>query len=452
MPDLIEQAVYTSAETDRSLGYQVVATSPGVCETDARELAIWCPSHDALLSPAPNAVSYSFHPLPSGNHCISRTTPSGSEYSGRGGFRVYTQCLIVPPKVLLRFGNNPFALLRAALAGGMLRVYDKTPEELPPLRLLGSASAVDEQLLARLAKNPGGKWMAAAIEATLDSVVATLGGNLPAEHLIAGVINCFPIRCRTELSFATGLKFSTQRPFRLMAFSGEADEQRRMERTYSLTVLRMTGTPPPELLPVQGWARLIQRVLDSGKTSYLARRFNDERAAEIELPDLAQLGVEWLDDLEGRSSTSVAPRIDLSDTRRRTRADAAETPGPPRGAVQTEPVEEAAGSVPTHPPRLPAPSATIAPADTEILRKLERLDDLVYETIAGKESAAQELAAYWPKVREELGDELLAESREQYIRYAVTLWQQCASPQGVHPANSAIRSLDVLSILFGGMT
>jgi hypothetical protein len=28
--DLIEQAVFTSAETDRAAGYQVVATSPGV--------------------------------------------------------------------------------------------------------------------------------------------------------------------------------------------------------------------------------------------------------------------------------------------------------------------------------------------------------------------------------------------------------------------------------------
>ena len=35
---LIEQAVFTSAETERSAGYQVVATSPGVSEADLVEV------------------------------------------------------------------------------------------------------------------------------------------------------------------------------------------------------------------------------------------------------------------------------------------------------------------------------------------------------------------------------------------------------------------------------
>ena len=161
--DLIEQAVFTSAETDRSAGYQVVATSPGVREADCRELAAWGPSHDALLDSLPSAVSVNFHPLPSGSHCVSRTTPAGWEYSGRGGARVYTQCLIVPPPVLARFANNPFALLRAALAGGALRLYDQVPKRLEPLRLVGRAAALDSALLARLCTSPGPGWLASLV-------------------------------------------------------------------------------------------------------------------------------------------------------------------------------------------------------------------------------------------------------------------------------------------------
>ena len=47
--DLIEQAVFTSAETDQSAGYQLVATSKGISDVNARELAVWGPSHDAML-------------------------------------------------------------------------------------------------------------------------------------------------------------------------------------------------------------------------------------------------------------------------------------------------------------------------------------------------------------------------------------------------------------------
>ena len=60
---LIEQAVFTSAETDRSAGYQIVAASPGLGEADLRELAAWGPSHGSLVDPSPDGVSFNFHPL-----------------------------------------------------------------------------------------------------------------------------------------------------------------------------------------------------------------------------------------------------------------------------------------------------------------------------------------------------------------------------------------------------
>jgi hypothetical protein len=49
----IEQAIYTSAVTKRGAGYQIVAQSPGLHDEDARELAVWCPSHDSSLSWGP---------------------------------------------------------------------------------------------------------------------------------------------------------------------------------------------------------------------------------------------------------------------------------------------------------------------------------------------------------------------------------------------------------------
>ena len=45
---------------------------------------------------------------------MSKSVAAGPEYSGRGGWRVFTQCLVVPADDLARFANNPFAVLRAA--------------------------------------------------------------------------------------------------------------------------------------------------------------------------------------------------------------------------------------------------------------------------------------------------------------------------------------------------
>jgi len=44
---------------------------------------------------------------------------------------------------------------------------------------------------------------------------------------------------------------------------------------------------------------------------------------------------------------------------------------------------------------------------------------------------------------------LLAESREQYLRYAVSVWEELATAGGVRDPARAIQALDVLSVLFG---
>lgn len=445
--DLIEQAVFTSAQTDHGGGYQVVATSPGVCDADIRELAVWGPSHDALLESAPNAMSFNFHPLPSGAYCVSRTTPAGWEYSGRGA-RVYTQCLIVEPETLARFANNPFALLRAALANGALRVYDQIPAELDGLRLAGRATAVDATLLTRLAANPGPEWMASLVQAALDSVTIALVGGPPADQLIAGLFNCLPSECRPEFSFSTGLKFSSRRPFRVVALAGDPEEQRRVERLYNVAVLRMNDEPPVEFTPIDTWARLILRVLKSGRVSFLASQMNAHQG-ELAMEDLSALGLQYLEEFD-----ATALVRDVSEDEGPEEGDGHAPPG----AATSEEISWA------HAPhqrlegeaRAPAalkckenaPSKLLHPNDPEVLRTLEQLDDLVYEAIAGNPAALDQLRLLWPRVRADLGEELLAESRAQYLRYALSIWEECLGPEGVRQPERAVQSLDVLCLLF----
>lgn len=447
----IEQAVFTSAETDRSAGYQVVASSPGVCAADARELAVWGPSHDSLLDLTPEALSFNFHPLPSGAFCIARTTPAGWEYSGRGGHRVYTQCLIVPPEVLRRFANNPFALIRAALAGGMLEVHDRVPRRLPPLTLLGGAAPVDQTLLARLATNPGPQPMAAFVQAALEAACLAVAGTPSAAELIAGLVSCLPPECRTEFSFSTGLKFSSRRPFRIAALSDDPAERRWVAHQPNVTVLELTDTRFVEATPLDGWARLIERVLTLGRTSFLATQLS-KRRFNLAAGDLSALGLQLLEDLdasalrtdhgeqEGNNPCAEKADCRLPEPKRsddRKRAHAAHR----QPARRPDPATMAG-------PKRAAPSRTLDLDSPQLLEKLECLDDTVYEAIDGQAAALERLETLWPQILAELGDELVAESRAQYLRYALSIWEDCLDPGSTREPDRALRALDVLCLLF----
>src|SRR5262245_8645499 len=133
----LEQAIFTSVQSTRLNGYQLAATSPGVGEALSRELTAWGPAHDSLRDTGRDARSVNFHPLSTGDYCLSCTTLAGEEYSGRGGGRVYTQMFVLPLDVLVRFAHDPFLVLRALSAAGRLVVYDEIPERLATVPLLG---------------------------------------------------------------------------------------------------------------------------------------------------------------------------------------------------------------------------------------------------------------------------------------------------------------------------
>ncbi len=448
----IEQAVFTSAVTDRAAGYQVVAASPGIAEADLRELAVWGPSHDALLVSAPGAASINFHALPSGAYCVSRTTPSGWEYSGRGGARVYTQSLIVPPPVLARFGNNPFAMVRAALAGGLIRVYDEVPQQLAPFRLPGRASAVDAGVLARLAAHPGPEWMSALIQAALRSTTLAIAGGPPAESLIAGMINCLPPGCRPSFSFSSGLKFSSRRPFRIVALSDDAEEQRRVERLYDVTMLRVSGKVPCERVPVDPWPRLIRRVLKLGRTSLLASELS-KRHHNVDLDDLSALGLQLLEELDASALEDAAEPLAGSGGLPAEALPAAVAPRPHplpeitqahMAHAQFRGTSETNASV----TQADLPSGRLAAGSPAVRRRLEQVDQLVRTAVCGDIDGLEQLRLSWPKLREELGDALLARSKEAYLRYALAIWEEYLQSGQTRNPERALQTLDVLSVLF----
>ncbi len=433
----VEQAVFTSVGTDHSAGYRVVAKSPGVCEADAVELAAWGPSHDSMLDLDPDAVSLNFYPLPSGTFCISQTTHAGWEYGAHGGHRAYTQCLIVPTDVLGQFADNPFALIQAALADGMLHVYEQAPSRLEPLHLSATAAPVDHVLLARLATDPGAQQMAVLVQAVLNSTCVAVSGTPSAAELIAGLFSCLPIECRRAFSFSTGLKFSSHRAFRIIAVSDDPAEQQWVAHHTNVTVLRLSNNMPVPSMPIDGWAGLIGRVLASGRIPFLDAQLSKQRV-QLTTDDLPALGLQLLEEFDASElQTDHQP--------------GGENPAAPDGIQRAHAAhrqfEKSSGTATVEKIKVVGPSKTLQPATAEMLEKLERLDELVCEAIAGQNDAIEQLQTLWPQALAELDDEPAAESREQYMRYALSLWENCVNADGVRNPAGAVQALDVLCVL-----
>ena len=94
-------------------------------------------------------------------------------------------------------------------------------------------------------------------------------------------------------------------------------------------------------------------------------------------------------------------------------------------------------------PPLPRPRRVSIPTRLEIWEKLEQLDDLVYEAISGRSNTMEQLQEEWPKIAAQLGETLLSESLEQYLRYAMSIWDECTATDWRPRPRSATQALDV---------
>jgi hypothetical protein len=450
---LIEQAIFTSAHTGHGDGYQLLARSPGVTDRQARELAVWGPSHDALNIERDEQSSVNFHPLSCGTYCISKTVAMGQEHCG-GGARIYTQFLLVPPAVLARFANNPFAVLRAAWAKGVLTVQELPPPVLEPFNLVGRAATVDEGLLAQLADQWGPSGVGRLISTAMTPGVQLLSGVRHCETLIGGLLQCFPVECRVELSFTTGLRFSPQRPFRLSPVSDDAAEQSRALRHEDVTLVDLASADMAET-ELCSWAAYVAEMIRHDNLPRLAAALQQQRP-NLHLNELDNLGEQLLEELRhepviiGASSEESQPQQNLpSGSYRLFRTD------------RPQNMNSAESNADPHQPRTTS-SLTQAPSlgfvagtgekihaltDPAALELLEPLDDLVFDAVNGVAGAVENAAKLWSQLAARLPAATIAVLREQYLQYALTLWN-AGQEQGVRNADKAIGALDVLAVLF----
>lgn len=89
----------------------------------------------------------------------------------------------------------------------------------------------------------------------------------------------------------------------------------------------------------------------------------------------------------------------------------------------------------------------LAAQPAEVLEFIEQIDDLVFEAIDGSPQALANLQLLWPLAWDRLDRELVEQSREQYLRCALSIWNECIERRDRRPER-AVAAIDVLCVLF----
>jgi hypothetical protein len=266
----VEQAIFTSVRSGRNEGYQVAAVSPGVTLADKRELAQWGPGHDSLYDPRPTAECINFHRLESGRYCLSRTVCAGREYSGRGGFKVYSQYFLLPAELLRRFANHPLRVMEALVVSGRATVLSPVPDQLSPVPIPGRATAAKTADIERLCQALGPERLASLLSAALRTPVLGVCASVPPQRLLGGLLELIPPPLRTQFSLTTGLKVSPRRPYRLAMLPNDREQQHQAIRLVHLTAIDLHHDAPAKFAAQSGWPLLMYDLLRQRRFAELA--------------------------------------------------------------------------------------------------------------------------------------------------------------------------------------
>jgi len=301
----VEQAIFTSARTSSKDGYQLVAWSPGISSEDARQLAVWGPAHDSMIVDDPSDVSLNFHPLAEHKFCVSRTVLGSAEYSGRGGRQVYTHCFVLDAASFLKFQNDPFRVLSAALAIHDLRPGAKLPSDLPSLKMLPSGPPVDAGLIRFFDSPVQQQSLVAWTHHAMSSKKLLFTGGYN-DRFLTVFFNLLPVSIRPYFSFSTRLRYSPRRNFRLVGLANDLEEQKKAARQEGCSVFQFDSparTPEASRHP---WATWVQVALCHREPDEAARMIG-EVPLTTRLEDLSAIGNRLRVAMSGKRFKEAAP-------------------------------------------------------------------------------------------------------------------------------------------------
>jgi hypothetical protein len=95
------------------------------------------------------------------------------------------------------------------------------------------------------------------------------------------------------------------------------------------------------------------------------------------------------------------------------------------------------------------PSYLLRPETDEMRELLEELDDAIFAALQGSEDSLEKAKSLWPRAIAEIDGELVEESREHYLRFAVETSRRLQQGEIRSPERSVI-ALEIIFLLTEG--
>lgn len=95
---------------------------------------------------------------------------------------------------------------------------------------------------------------------------------------------------------------------------------------------------------------------------------------------------------------------------------------------------------------LNSPSHILHAESDEVQILLEELDDVVFQAIRGDAASLEQARQLWPQVIQQIGWDLVEESREQYLRYSTDLARQFEHEELRDPQR-ALAAIEIIELL-----
>lgn len=93
-----------------------------------------------------------------------------------------------------------------------------------------------------------------------------------------------------------------------------------------------------------------------------------------------------------------------------------------------------------------SPSHVIHQESDTVRAVLEELDDVVFLAIRGDSDALDQARKLWPIVLEQIGRDMVEESREQYLRYASDLARRFEQ-DAIRDPQKALAVIEIIGLL-----
>ena len=294
---------------------EVAGATELVRPSDLTELIGWFGQNDTETLIRFDKSNLFFHPLPSGDFALGLIFPGESGFFSflQPPHSFFVRILVVPSRTLLYFVNNPVALYREL--EGRIPLFRRPPRRIHPLTVSRRISPFDRQSVLGLSQRFGATAIARLVHMASVSLCTFFVSPILSQDLLYGLLSLFPIRFRTELTFASELFFSVRTPLRLIGVSGK--RQQLAEQADGLGVplllLQDANATPPRREEMQGfagnaWSQLVHFVLRTENYDFFESRLKseavhrltaswDDESTDGDFHELQEMGESWLKEL-----------------------------------------------------------------------------------------------------------------------------------------------------------